>query len=87
MSSEKSRAAYDPYGLTTSSGGTVYDPFLFGGMEQDMTGPYYSGGRYQSPRRPVRKQFRSDWESPRRAIHWRYSLESVECKKRRPHRP
>src|SRR5208337_4114060 len=39
------------------------------------------------PRRPVRKQFRFDRESPRRAIHWRYSLESVECKKRRPDRP
>jgi putative transposase len=26
-------------------------------------------------------------ESPRRVIHWRYSLESVECKKRRPDRP
>ena len=26
------------------------DPFLFSGMEQDVTGLYYSGGRYQSPR-------------------------------------
>ena len=39
------------------------------------------------PRRPVQKQFRFDRKSPRRAIHWRYSLESVECKKRRPDRP
>ena len=26
-------------------------------------------------------------KSPQRAIHWRYSVESVECKKRRSHRP
>jgi len=34
----------------------------------------------QRPRRPVRKPFRLGRESPKRAIHWRHSLESVECK-------
>jgi hypothetical protein len=41
----------------------------------------------ERPRCPVRNQFRPARESPQRAIHWRYSPESVESKKRRPDRP
>ena len=41
----------------------------------------------QRPRRPIRNQFRPRRESPQRANYWRYSIESVECTKRRSHRP
>jgi hypothetical protein len=37
--------------------------------------------------RPGRNQFRTGPESSQRAIHWRYSLESVECRTCRPDRP
>lgn len=41
---------YDPSGITSSTGGSVPDPFLFNGMEQDATLLYHAGGRYHSPR-------------------------------------
>jgi len=47
----------------------------------------YSRRNAERPRRPLRNQFRAPAESPQRAIHWRYSIESVEGKKRRNFRP
>ena len=41
----------------------------------------------RKPRRAARNPFRAARESPQPAIHWSRSLESVECKKRRPDRP
>ena len=40
----------------------------------------YSRRNAERPRRPLRNQFGAPAESAQRAIHWRYSIESVEGK-------